>query len=460
MLEIILDSHIRIKGLSDAWILGLSKLCSFTNEEKEIAIREHVWGAENLDDLLTLAEVEGDTLILPRGFLDELKSILKDRNIQYKLIDNTMYHHNAVFSNPTVLKADQLTAYQAIVTHTQGRIIAPPGKGKTIIGLQAIDTFKTDTLILVEKKHIAQQWVDKAKQFFDMELGFIGDNKWEEKRVTVALIQTLWSRKDRLTESKWWDKWNVAFLDEQHHIPAETFTGVVSMLPAKKRYGLSATIGKSKTKSKISELVFGPILYEDKGTQIVPHVKVVKTDFEYDFERTHRTKEGKLKRNNYQQMITELAKDNLRNCIIAEKLLVSINHCNLVVSDRLAHLKTLHDLIQGVDHNTFMLTGKESLDERMAIYEKADKANCTIFSTLASEALDIPRIDRVHLVWPRKNSESVWQIIGRGTRIHPEKTELIVYDYVDHKTEVLYNQYKNRLYSLYKPKGFVIEQLG
>ncbi len=458
MLEIIVDSHIRIKGLSRPWVLGLSKLCSVKNEAKELAQREHIWGADNLDDLVTLAEYDGETLVLPRGFLNQLKTILIDSDVEHRVFDHTKWvsTEDSKPIPPGLLREDQVEPFHKMFHAPQGRVIMPPGKGKTVIGLSTIFSLDRSALIIVEKKHIAQQWVDRAQEHFNRQLGFIGDNKWRQLPFTVALLQTLWSRREELDKADWWSKWNVLMLDEQHHIPADTFYEIISRFPAWKRIGISATVGKSEAKKKLSELVFGPIIYESKGVEVTPEIHVVKTGFDHEWIRTHKVK-GKVIRNNYKEVIAALAEDMRRNSIIVRNILDNKNKCNLVVSDRLAHLYTIGE--NTFPHmKTYYLTGKESLEDRMDIYRWADQGYCVILSTVANEALDIPRIDRIHLVWPRKNPEAIWQIIGRGTRPHPNKKDCIVYDYVD-ECEGLYNQYKTRLYDLYKPKGLKVQQI-
>lgn len=460
MLEIIVDSHIRIPGLSQEWKEGLAKLCSVPNEDKDVALREKIRGAAIMDDLLTLADIQGDDLVLPRGFYTELTDILASSDIPFRVKWNTALQND----NTSLIKigapkhpvasTEQLLALNALHGHLQGRVIMPPGKGKTVVGLWNIFSREGKSIILVDKKHIAQQWVDRAKEHFDVNIGFIGDNRWEEKDTTVALIQTLRSRKDQL--DGWWHKWSMLILDEQHHIPAETYTEIIQKFPAHFRFGLSATVGKSESKKKISELVFGPIIYESKQTQVNPTVQRVFTDFDFNYHPT-RKRGNKIVRNNYQKMVTALIQDVSRNQLIAQQVCKEPQAAHLIVSQRLKHLEALANICanNGMDVNRcWFLTGQESLEERMEVYEWADAGSCAVFSTLgvAGEALDIPRLDRLHITTPIKNEETLWQVIGRIARTHDNKSSAIVFDYVDREVEVLYNQYKHRLRACYQPK--------
>ena len=87
----------------------------------------------------------------------------------------------------------------------------------------------------------------------------------------------------------------------------------------------------------------------------------------------------------------------------------------------------------------------------------ADSGSIAIFSTVADEGLDIPRLDRIHLVFPSKNHETTRQQVGRGLRNHPDKDKTIIYDYVDLNIPVTTNQWRNRMTKYYKPNKFPIE---
>lgn len=447
-MKIILDNNIRIPNLSDKWVDSLSKRVSVKNEEKSRAQREHVWGADNMPDEICLANVINSELFLPRGFFAELLNIIRGC-ADCEVEDHRIYYHDDSIRSNRVpeFTEDQKKAIKAILFKQQGRIIAPTGSGKTFIGLGVANKLAARTLILVDKINIADQWVEKGKEYFGFDIGTIGDNKWDEKLFTVATIQTLWSRREELDDRKWWDRWSVVMLDEQHHVPSKTYYAIISRCPAQYRIGLSATIGKSETKKRISELVFGPILYESTEQPLQPEINIVDTDFEFPFKGTQKI--GKrVVRNNYQEMIKELVGNADRNRLIAEIIVKNKDHTNLIISRRLSHLDLLRDLCVelGMKEETcLMLTGKENAERRKQIYDMADCGSCVIFSTIAFEALDIPRIDRIYLAYPIRNQESLKQVIGRGTRKHKDKDSCIIYDLKDINVGVLRDQFRSRL---------------
>jgi superfamily II DNA or RNA helicase len=80
-----------------------------------------------------------------------------------------------------------------------------------------------------------------------------------------------------------------------------------------------------------------------------------------------------------------------------------------------------------------------------------------MLSTLADEALDIPRLDRIHLVFPQRNPGLVTQQVGRVERKHPDKTDAYIFDYVDSNVGALEAQWKVRRTEVYMPRGYKVQ---
>lgn len=414
-----------------------------------------------MPDRLTYLEEDDGYVILPLGFEKELIDRLVSSKTPYKIIRATKFVSADIQPKSSVTLRDrQPEAKQAMLDNKHGLIMASPGFGKTTVGLDAIVTLNQKTLILIDKTELGKQWITRADEQFGIELGLIGDKEWNEKDITVATLQTLRSREKELDEDGFWDRWGVVIYDESHHAgSSDSYFNIVSKFKADRRYGLSATKGKSEEKAKVAEFVFGPVLFEDKSNQLIPTVHRVKTSFDFDYRGTDMIN-GKRVQNNYQAMMKELIADSDRNNQIAAKINTEPNCAHLVISRRLQHLEDIKNAVisRGFDpERCFMLTGKESSDRRLEVGRMADSGSIVIFSTVADEGLDIPRLDRIHLVFPSKNHETTRQQVGRGLRNHPDKDETIIYDYVDLDVPVMRNQWRNRLNKYYRLNKFPIE---
>lgn len=455
-IKVYLDSCVWIprEQMKPEWIEGLAERVSIPNEEKERSVKEHVWGAKDMPDEISLLEEDEDAIIMPRGYIFELLDLIKKSGKEFEIIDNRAISHSlflGAIPKPEHLRDDQKTAVKNILENTQGIINANPGRGKTVIALAAIRLAAQNSLIIVDKLNIARQWQERTMEHLGINAGIIGDNEWNEHAITIASIKTLWSRRDEI-DPFWWDKWGMLIVDECHHVPATTFYEIISKFPAYFRIGLSATVGKTPAKARTALLTLGPVIHKDDGLDVKPSVQVVKTDFDFEYRSTHR-RGKRIIRNNYSKLINSIVKDQARNELIAKLVFSNSEHANLILSRRLNHLETLRDLVIDLgfpSERCWMLTGKESSTRRMEIYKLADSGNCAIFSTIADEALDIPRLDRGYLTFPQKNPETIKQQIGRLTRDHKDKKDAIIYDLVD-KVEVIQNQFKTRLRELYQP---------
>lgn len=459
-MNIVVDNYIRIpvSQIDESWIDPLLELVSILNEDKVTAMKEKIYGAKNMPDRIYLGGVVNDEIMLPRGFLPELERRLTEFGVDYniKLYDSyktrTLYEEDAVNVIP---REDQLEAIEAIRDNNYSGIAnMSTGFGKTVVGLICALESGRKTLILVDKISLATQWQDRYDEHFDMvmPMGLLGDGEWDEQDITVATLQTIHSRKDQLDDD-WWDQWGLVIHDESHHVVSDTYHYILNNFSGA-RLGLSATVGKSPVKQEKAKLTFGPIIYENLEIKDKPKLFKIDTKFEYDYENTHiDEKTNKRVQNNYQDLIATLIVDSHRNNLIGSYIASDVEAAHLIVSRRLAHLEAIQysAISNGFpSQDCFMLTGKETLEERENIILRAAQGHIAIFSTVADEGLDIPRLDRIHLPFPTKDAEAIKQQVGRGLRKHPDKTECFVYDYVDVNCPVLKNQWRKRLNGYYR----------
>lgn len=456
------------------------------NPARESAQKEQIGGWWNIPEYLDLYSEDETSLFIPRGFANQLVEGFKHYGLELDFADSRTVRPVNYDEYKTIGVRDyQESAINSMLTCEQGVWEAPPGAGKTVGVLEAIRRSGQRALVITDKTNIAEQWRLRAKAFLGADIGLLGNSVWDEMDITVALQQSLWARREQLQSDGWFDQWGFVCLDECHHLPANTFTEILSQFSAKYRIGVSGTPYKQPGQDDLIWNTLGPRLHvTDKhmlrkgGWLIKPEVRVWKTDFSYPFWPTHQfNKEtgkcmfkyctrpaSKMRhQNNYSEMMTALVNDDLRNKIIATIVAqeLSEGHCILVLSKRLGHLKTLEkyvlDMMPLAGDYLFQFTGKETTKRRMEIQDRAQSGRCVLFSTIADEALDIPRIDRIHLAWPTRNTDTTRQQIGRGERPFPgsSKSDTIINDYLDN-VGPLRGQIADRVRNVYIPDGLTI----
>lgn len=432
------------------------------NPERIVAEREMVWDWESLPETIELWREEDGILRLPRGFASQLGSTIRseiwweDERVSVPLAAVKKWR------NP-ILRDYQEPAATAIVKSEQGVYVAPTGSGKTVTVLETIRRIGQRSLVIVNNTHIARQWMDRAREHLGLcedDIGLVGDGVWREAGITLAVQQTLWSRRDSL--DGWWQTWGLVALDECHHVPANTFFDIIQRFPALYRVGVSATPDKNVELRSLVSASLGPVIHETEESVLVEagvieraSYEILNSDFSFTMWPTHRAKKDKktgklaceyqdrgcdrkgiVHRNNWTDLVAALVEDEDRNDLIAEAIARHYNEGRaiLVLSRRLKHLDemaraTIRRL--GSAEDVYRLSGKEKTDEKMDLYERAEAGRLVIFSTIGDEALDIPRLDTLVLAFPTKQGDLVRQQIGRVLRAHARKALPVVVDVRD-----------------------------
>jgi len=431
------------------------------NLAKREAEKQHQWGWEQMPDKIALYSLDGDHMVMPRGFSADFADGMYLSGHDVEWTDNRYFPTMPEIGEHPDLRPWQIPAWAAMRQFQQGIYKAPAGSGKTVTMLGLIQTLATPSLVIVNTKDILWQWQKRAREFLgaDYPVGQIGDGIFEvSDYLTIATAQTLHSRFDNLEAAGFFDdEFGLVCLDECHHATADTYNRVLDRFSARYRLGVSATPDKTGDFA-LATRVLGPIIHETKPADVTtlmhPEVIRVPTKFGYGFRGT----KSRWQRSNYPQMIDALIRDRDRNMLIVDNVLANEGHHQLLVSKRLEHLTILEDMIleAGFLDPVHTLTGQDDNESRQAAKELAETRPCIILSTLADEAMDIPRLDRLHLPYPQKNTGLVTQQVGRVERIHPDKHDAKIYDYTDMNVGPLERQWRGRRFEVYEPRGYKI----
>jgi hypothetical protein len=120
--------------------------------------------------------VDGD-LVLPRGLHALLTELVDSAESTLRIDDERQLGAHHHFSCATTLRATQSAALHELVVEDAGVLIAPPGTGKTVIACAAIESRATSTLVLVDRKALADQWRDRIHKHLDFKCGQIGGGR-------------------------------------------------------------------------------------------------------------------------------------------------------------------------------------------------------------------------------------------------------------------------------------------
>lgn len=491
-IPVVIDSHLRVDGNLIGNTIAEQILDELTipNNERIEAQRVERYGWWDLPEDFLMADLDGDTLVLTRGYALQLKFLLREHGLKIRWIDRRRFRRGGpIGKDEFSYRPHQPAAVRAIRRHQQLIYKAPTGSGKTVTILGAIwEMCPQRSLILVDRINLVDQWADRAVEHLGVdreELGLIGSGKWSEGRVTIATVQTLIRQFAKLKKRGWFKKFDFVCLDECHHVTAETFMTIMQEFPAWVRMGTSATPDKTGV-FDMALNTLGEVAYEttqeelrELGILVEPTVQVVPTGFTFDYWGDHKAnKKGSCNktgcknrtphhrhRNNYHQLKAALISDQERIHLVLDTIVANYKdgRVQLVITDQTTHIDAFMEEWRAthgnfIEQEPIVLTGKQTRKMRKEIIEHIETVDepHIIFSTIAGEALDIAKIDRIHLPWPTRNPRKTEQNVGRGTRMYEGKDDVIIFDFVDHMVDVLAGQFRTRRWKCYEPLGFQV----
>ncbi len=219
-------------------------------------------------------------------------------------------------------------------------LCAPTAFGKTVLGGALIARRSVNTLILVHRQQLIDQWKERLQTFLDLDPKNIGQIGAGKKKATgivdIATIQSLVRQgevSDIVTD------YGHVIVDECHHVSAFSFEKVLRGCKAKYVLGLTATPKRKDGHHPIIFMQCGQLLNAGKGTSALEEsgvdrsVIVRKTGFIIPIE---------VEKTDIHELYNSLSNNDVRNRMIVTDVESAVRkgRCPLVLTERVAHLCT------------------------------------------------------------------------------------------------------------------------
>lgn len=426
----------------------IAHLAAFQNPEfyKAQAMRLPTYDKPRI---IGCAEDHLEHIALPRGCLDDLKGLLRRNKVRYRIKDLRFAGAPLAVSFCGSLRPEQTKAAKALLGADTGVLAATTAFGKTVLAAWMIAERGVNTLILVHRQQLMEQWVERLSEFLDFpqkSIGRLGGGRRKLRgQIDVALIQSM-VRKD-VVDDRIADYGHL-IIDECHHLSAQSFERAVSRAKAKYVLGLSATVQRKDGHHPIIFMQCGPVRHrveakdQAKARPFQHHVIVRPTGF-----RQLSEPEADA-RFEYQKLCQSLMEDRPRNRLICADVATAVaaERHPLVLTERTEHLEILREELQALGIASITLQGGMGKQQRSAAMEDLSQNAHVILATgrYVGEGFDCSRLDTLFITMPVSWRGTVAQYVGRLHRLHDGKEVVQVYDYADLNVPMLERMFDKR----------------
>ena len=442
---------------------ALVRLAAFQNPEfyKAQAMRVTV---HDKPRIISCAEDFPDHIGLPRGCHEELLALLETAGVKTTVRDERNPGEPLALEFQGELRDEQPNAAAAMLAHDTGVLAATTAFGKTVLAAWLIAQRGVNTLVVVHRQQLLEQWIERLAGFLALDPKDIG--RWGggrrklTGRIDVALMQSL-VRKGVVAELV--GHYGHLVVDECHHLSAQSFERVARRARARYVTGLSATVTRKDGHHPVIFMQCGPVRYRVDARR-----QAEERPFSHEaWVRPTGWQPGgepaEDQREEFQRLCDLLATSDGRNRMICADVAEAVRcgRSPVVLTERTAHLETLAEMLAGAVPHVIRLRGGMGRKELLGALERLrsvpeDEGRVLVATgRFIGEGFDDSRLDTLLLTMPVSWHGTIAQYVGRLHRLHHGKRAVRVYDYVDMGVRMLERMFERRCAG-YEAVGYTI----
>jgi superfamily II DNA or RNA helicase len=369
-----------------------------------------------------LRQTEDGTWFFPIGLLERVRTVLDANGVDYTVEGlnrpgrgDMDFEWLADFD----LREYQETAVDDALLAGSGVISMPTGAGKTVVGIRLMYELQRPTLVLVNNKEIADQWVESIKEYTGVDAARYYGGDRENGDVMVGLYQSIYMDGEIVDDVRL--DHEVMICDEVHTVGADTFSEVALSVTAPYRYGLSATPERSDnaelkvyggTGSMIADLSVERLI--EQGYLAEPEWRLVEAP-----------SSGTSYRQWQDEYKEEIVKNGRRNRRITS-VVDEIDTPALVTVERIEHGERLEALIDGA---AFVHGSASDRDDVVQSFRDGELPVMIATRGIVGEGFNVPEIESFVVGGGLRSEVSMIQQVGRALR--PDTETATIVDFFD-----------------------------
>lgn len=352
------------------------------------------------------------------------------------------------------LRDYQQDAVQATLRHFRKSsepavIVLPTGAGKSLVIAELAKLAKRKILVLAHVKELVEQNAAKYQSYGLTGGIYSAGLKQKETRhqVTFASVQSVSRNLEAFSE-----EYSLIIIDECHRVSEDENSQYQQIIQQLRQHnndlkilGLTATpyrlgmgwiyryhyhgICRSEESRPFSHCIYElPLQYMLKHGYLTPPSMVDAPVAQYDFSQLNPGSNGEYNSREVNQLLVQHPRVT-RSICEQIKTLAESRQGVMIFAATVEHAKEIHSYLPAAE--SALITGATALQERDELINRFKDRGFKYLVNVAvlTTGFDAPHVDMIAILRPTQSVSLYQQIVGRGLRLAPDKTDCLVMDY-------------------------------
>lgn len=327
-------------------------------------------------------------------------------------------------------KEAEAAIFKEWTEHDKTLLVLPTGCGKTIVFADVARNraAQGNVLVLAHREELLTQAADKIMRSCGMRCSVEKAEKsclTSDERITVGSVQTLGTERRLARFEK--DYFRTIIVDEAHHSLADTYKRVLEHFDEAKVLGVTATPDRGDMRNLgeyYESLAYEYTLPEAIKDGYLCPIRAKSIPLGIDISSV-KTQAGDYSASDLGSALNPYLKT------IADRMLTVCKGRHTVVFLPLVSIaQEFKDILNNKGLRACEVNGNSTDREELLRDFEAGKYDVICNAMLLTEGWDCPIVDTIVVLRPTKIRSLYSQMVGRGTRLHPNKEYLLLLDFL------------------------------